>query len=99
MTSMTSDLPLWQLPAQDHPLYPLVNHYGTLRDLAVTADRECERLAPTPDTLAEEHPASKLTGQAADYYEFNKSRRDCYAHAAQLARNALLAVADNLGGM
>jgi hypothetical protein len=83
----------------DHPLAPLVRHYMDLRDVAQALERECEKKAPTPLTLAGEHPADGLTGWDAQVYAANHQKMETYAHAASMAHRALCAVIDNLGGL
>lgn len=87
------------LPAEDHPLYPLFAKHNLFCELAIDADRVCERLAPTPSTLAEDHPADALTGSDRDLYHSQKQTRRAYENAAYQLNLAILTVIDNLGGM
>jgi hypothetical protein len=87
------------LPAEDHPLYPLFVKHNLFRELAIEADRVCERLAPTPSTLADDHPADALTGDDRDRYAFHEAQRDAYENAAYQLNLAIMTVIDNLGGM
>jgi hypothetical protein len=92
-------LPPFSVPSEDHPLHPLVIHYLTLREMARDADRQCETIAPTPYTMAGDHPADALTGHDRDHYMWLKHKRDNCTHAAKMAHRALCAVVDNLGGL
>lgn len=87
------------IPDEGHPLRELVIHYMQLREIARESDRQCETIAPTPMTMAGEHPADALTGHERDHYVWLKHRRDHYGHAAELAYRALTAVVDNFGGL
>jgi hypothetical protein len=87
------------LPAEDHPLYPLFAKHNLFRELAIEADRVCERLAPTPSTLADPDPADMLTGEDRDLYHSQKQARRAYENAAYQLNLAIMTVIDNLGGM
>lgn len=86
------------LPAQDHPLYSMALHYHILAESAREAERICERLAPTPLTMAGDHPADALTGYERDTYHREDHRCSDLIWAAQSAHRALDEVADLLGG-
>jgi hypothetical protein len=97
-TSNVDTRPL-TLPAEGHPLYPLFAKHNLFREFAIEADRVCERLAPTPNTLAEDHPEDALVGVDRDWYAFHKAQRDAYENAAYQLNLAIMTVIDNLGGM
>jgi len=99
LPSTGSLVPFNATVSTDHPLWPLVQHYAQLRELAQSAETICERMAPTPMRMMDHHPAEDLTGQDAEYYQNNYRRAQHYGHAASMAYQALNRVIDNLGGI
>lgn len=97
MLTHTRNLLPITLPATDHPLYPLAMHYHTLRSAAQDAERQYENIAPTPLSMAGDHPADKLTGQLRDTYYREHYRCTDLTGAAKSAFDALMDVADALG--